>query len=214
MSSITPKPIIAQVVQTWNVPPGMKIALVVDIESRFWVVESCPAGTHFWTLAQAQLLPQSGRTGMALRAAVTLAHKLQAMETVADVAMASEEQGIAPKAITTLVSASNVWDEPLRDESTAVTQTLSKSEVIDNAAIALEFKAKKARSMTANSLSLSLSDSVSDSMARKQGALNARLQRRQSTERGDRSEGLRPMRQASARNSRRADALLARATVR
>lgn len=212
MSSITPKPIIAQVVQTWDVPPGMKIALVVDIQSRFWVVESCPAGTHFWTLAQAQMLPQSGRTGIALRTAVTVAHKLQAMETVTDIAMACEAQGIAPKAITSLVSASSICNEPVGNEGVAAEQALSKSEVTASAAIALEFNAEKARPMTAHSLSNSLSNSLS--LARKQGALNARLPRRQATERGDRSEGMRPIRQSSARNSRRADAVLARATVR
>jgi len=78
VSRIAPKPIIAHVLQTWDVPPGMKIALVQDIQSQLWVVESCPAGTHFWTLAQAHALPQSGKTGTALRAAVSLAHKISA----------------------------------------------------------------------------------------------------------------------------------------
>ena len=57
---------------------GMKIALVEDVEKRVWVVESCPVGTHFWTLAQAQELAQSGRTGHALRAAVAVGDALLA----------------------------------------------------------------------------------------------------------------------------------------
>lgn len=76
MSRIAPKPIIARVAQTWDVPPGMKIALVEDVEKRVWIVESCPAGTHFWTLEQTHSLPQSGRTGHALRAAVAAGYAL------------------------------------------------------------------------------------------------------------------------------------------
>ncbi len=57
---------------------GMKIALVEDMECNMWVVESCPAGTHFWTLAQAQDLIHGGRTGQALRAAVTMGRTLNA----------------------------------------------------------------------------------------------------------------------------------------
>lgn len=76
MSRIAPKPIISNVLGTWDVPPGMKIALVQDIECQLWIIESCPAGTHFWTLAQAQMLPQSGRTGAALRNAIMTAQKI------------------------------------------------------------------------------------------------------------------------------------------
>jgi hypothetical protein len=89
VSRLSPKPIIAHVAQTWDVPPGMKIALVEDIERCVWVVESCPVGTHFWTLAQAQSLPQTGRVGQALRAAVAAGHQLLAahgMEARAEVA--------------------------------------------------------------------------------------------------------------------------------
>lgn len=78
VSRIAPKPMIARVVQTWDVPPGLKIALVEDVEKCVWIVESCPVGTQFWTLAQAQELPQSGRTGHALRAAVAAGDALLA----------------------------------------------------------------------------------------------------------------------------------------
>ena len=33
----------------------MTFALVEDVEKRLWVVESCPAGTQFWTVAQASV---------------------------------------------------------------------------------------------------------------------------------------------------------------
>ena len=82
VSRLSPKPIISHVVQTWDAPLGMKIALVEDIERRVWIVESCPAGTHFWTLAQAQSLSQTGRVGQALRAAVTAGHQLLASRSV------------------------------------------------------------------------------------------------------------------------------------
>ena len=76
MSRIAPKPIIARVAQTWDAGMGMKIALVEDMERKVWVVESCPAGTHFWTLAQAQELAQGSRVGQALRAAVAAGRAL------------------------------------------------------------------------------------------------------------------------------------------
>jgi hypothetical protein len=70
MFGVAPKPIIAHVVQTWRVPPGMTFALVEDVEGTPWIVESCPAGTHFWTLEQARHLAQGGKTRRALLAAV------------------------------------------------------------------------------------------------------------------------------------------------
>ena len=98
MSRIAPKPIIARVAQTWDVPPGMKIALVEDVEKNVWVVESCPVGTHFWTLAQAQQLLQTGRTGHALRAAIAAGNALlSAREAKPSVPMTRE---IAPRPIT------------------------------------------------------------------------------------------------------------------
>lgn len=80
VSKLSPKPIIASVLQTWNVPPGLKIALVEDMERHLWIVESCPAGTHFWTLPQAQALTHSGRVGAALRAALSTAQQLPVIE--------------------------------------------------------------------------------------------------------------------------------------
>ncbi len=63
---VSSKPIINQVLRSLRVPPGMTYALVEDIERKLWVVESCPAGTHFWTLEQAAELPQGPRTHRAL----------------------------------------------------------------------------------------------------------------------------------------------------
>lgn len=98
MSRITPKPIIARVAQTWEAGMGMKIALVEDMERNVWVVESCPAGTHFWTLAQAQDLIHGGRTGQALRTAVTMGRALNASALPQMLAVsASAPQPLAPR---------------------------------------------------------------------------------------------------------------------
>ena len=70
MSRIAPKPIIARVIKTWKVLPGMTFALVEDMEQTVWIVESCPAGTHFWSVEQAQNLPQGRHTGYVLKAAI------------------------------------------------------------------------------------------------------------------------------------------------
>jgi hypothetical protein len=67
MSLMSPKPIIAHVHRTWRVPPGMTYAVVEDVESRVWVVESCPAGTHFWTVDQTLRLPQGAKTRRVLQ---------------------------------------------------------------------------------------------------------------------------------------------------
>ena len=73
----TPKPIIAQVLRSLRVPPGMIYALVNDIEQNLWVVESCPAGTRFWTLEQAAELSQGPRTHRALQEILNLGRTLQ-----------------------------------------------------------------------------------------------------------------------------------------
>ena len=73
----TPKPIIAQVLSTLRVPPGMIYALVVDLEQNLWVVESCPAGTRFWTLEQASELSQGPRTHRALQEILNLGRATQ-----------------------------------------------------------------------------------------------------------------------------------------
>jgi hypothetical protein len=56
----------------------MTFALVEDIEQHVWIVESCPAGTQFWTIAQAAELPQGTRTRSALQAAVREGRRLEA----------------------------------------------------------------------------------------------------------------------------------------
>jgi hypothetical protein len=73
----TPKPIIAQVLRTLRVPPGMIYALVADMEQNLWVVESCPAGTRFWTLEQAADLSQGPRTHRALQEILNLGRTMQ-----------------------------------------------------------------------------------------------------------------------------------------
>ena len=73
----TPKPIIAQVLRTLRVPPGMVYALVNDPEQNLWVVESCPAGTRFWTLEQAADLSQGPRTHRALQEILNLGRAAQ-----------------------------------------------------------------------------------------------------------------------------------------
>lgn len=80
MSSIAPKPIIKDALQTWRVMPGMTYALVLDIEQNIWIVESCPAGTQFWTVEQAAQLSHGSRTRAALQEAVR-AGRLLAKET-------------------------------------------------------------------------------------------------------------------------------------
>ena len=73
----TPKPIIAQVLSTLRVPPGLIYALVNDLEQNLWVVESCPAGTRFWTLEQASELSQGPRTHRALQEILNLGRATQ-----------------------------------------------------------------------------------------------------------------------------------------
>ena len=74
---VTPKPIIAQVLRSLRVPPGMVYALVNDLEQNLWVVESCPAGTRFWTLEQAADLSQGPRTHRALQEILNLGRATQ-----------------------------------------------------------------------------------------------------------------------------------------
>ena len=79
MSRIAPKPIIAQVVQTWRLAAGMSFTLVRDIEGAVWIVESCPAGTRFWTPEQAAQLSQGRHTGTAIRTACRRAEEITAI---------------------------------------------------------------------------------------------------------------------------------------
>ena len=55
----------------------MIYALVNDIEQNLWVVESCPAGTRFWTLEQAAELSQGPRTHRALQEILNLGRTVQ-----------------------------------------------------------------------------------------------------------------------------------------
>jgi hypothetical protein len=48
----------------------MVYALVTDVERNVWIVESCPAGTYFWTVEQAAQLSHGVRTRAALHEAV------------------------------------------------------------------------------------------------------------------------------------------------
>lgn len=73
----TPKPIIAQVLKSLRVPPGMIYALVADLEQNLWIVESCPAGTRFWTLEQAAELSHGPRTHRALQEILNLGRAAQ-----------------------------------------------------------------------------------------------------------------------------------------
>ncbi|HLK56854.1 MAG TPA: hypothetical protein VKU00_09830 [Chthonomonadaceae bacterium] len=83
MSLISPKPIIARTHQTWRIPPGMVIALIEDLEHRLWVVETCPAGTQFWTLEQAADLELGTHTRGALQEAVRLGRQVQQAQAIA-----------------------------------------------------------------------------------------------------------------------------------
>jgi hypothetical protein len=81
LNTISPKPIITHVVQSWRVQPGMVFAVAEDAEGHVWIVESTPVGTHCWTVEQAMELPQGIRTRRVLREAIRLGHSLQAKET-------------------------------------------------------------------------------------------------------------------------------------
>ena len=78
MSKISPQPIIARVAKTWTVPPGLKFAVVEDVERQVWIVESCPAGTQCWTLAQAAQLTTGSFSRHALQEAVRVGMTLEA----------------------------------------------------------------------------------------------------------------------------------------
>jgi hypothetical protein len=50
----------------------MTYAVVEDIDGRLWIEESCPVGTHYWTVEQAAALPAGARTRRALEEAIAL----------------------------------------------------------------------------------------------------------------------------------------------
>jgi hypothetical protein len=91
----TPKPIIAQVLKSLRVPPGMVYALVTDLEQNLWVVESCPAGTRFWTLEQAADLSQGPRTHRALQEILNLGRVTQRRKQV-EILAAQSQRTAAP----------------------------------------------------------------------------------------------------------------------
>jgi hypothetical protein len=76
MDSNIGRPVIARVFKIWEAPPGLTYALVADVERNLWVVESCPAGTHLWTLAQAAELPRGRHTRGPLDCAVRMGRTL------------------------------------------------------------------------------------------------------------------------------------------
>jgi hypothetical protein len=73
MSRITRKPAVSRLVRKWTVQPGMSFAVVEDREGRLWIEESCPIGTHYWTVEQAAQLALGCRTQPALDEAIAAA---------------------------------------------------------------------------------------------------------------------------------------------
>lgn len=96
MNRIAPKPIIARVVKTWRVPPGMTYALVEDMEQSVWVVQSCPAGTQFWTVAQAQNLPSGRLTRKSLREAIEMGKAHETVLSERRAALLAEKSRVRP----------------------------------------------------------------------------------------------------------------------
>lgn len=75
MNVLSPKPLIAEVLQSWRIAPGMTFSLISDVERQLWVQESCPIGSHFWTLNQAEKLIVGERTGTALKELIAVGHE-------------------------------------------------------------------------------------------------------------------------------------------
>ena len=80
MRTLSPKPLIAEILQTWRVAPGMSFALISDVERQLWVQESCPVGSHFWTLEQAEELVLGDRTQGAMRDLITAGREYESRE--------------------------------------------------------------------------------------------------------------------------------------
>ena len=57
----------------------MTYAVVEDIDGRLWIEESCPVGTHYWTVEQAAALPAGIRTRRALDEAIALSCDRQSL---------------------------------------------------------------------------------------------------------------------------------------
>jgi len=80
MSRVSPKPVITQTVRTWNVEPGMTFAVAEDNAGRLWIEQSCPVGTHFWTVDQAVALANGLRTGRTLREAIAFCRDRESLD--------------------------------------------------------------------------------------------------------------------------------------
>jgi hypothetical protein len=59
----------------------MSFSVAQDIEDRVWIVETCPAGTQFWSISQAGMLTGGEKTGDPLESAIALGRSLQARLT-------------------------------------------------------------------------------------------------------------------------------------
>ncbi len=78
MRSVSPRPVVVRIHHTWSITPGMSFSVAQDIDNRVWIVETCPAGTQFWTISQAAMLTGGEKTGDPLEAAISLGRTLQA----------------------------------------------------------------------------------------------------------------------------------------
>jgi hypothetical protein len=80
MSRIAPKPVISQIIRKWSIEPGLTFAVAEDVDGRLWVEESCPVGTHYWTVEQAAQLATGCRSERALQEAVSLACERRSLD--------------------------------------------------------------------------------------------------------------------------------------
>jgi hypothetical protein len=58
----------------------MTFAVAEDSEGRLWIEESCPVGTHYWTVEQAAELSSGCNTRYALDEAVALGRDRQSLD--------------------------------------------------------------------------------------------------------------------------------------
>ena len=77
MKALSPKPLISEVLQTWRIAPGMTFALISDVERQLWVQESCPVGSHFWTLDQSEELVLGERTSVAMKELIAVGREYE-----------------------------------------------------------------------------------------------------------------------------------------
>lgn len=76
MSQISPTPLVAREIQSWQAGLQMNFILAEDVEGGFWIIESCPVGRHIWTLEQAASLSCGTKTGPCIKAAISLGNQL------------------------------------------------------------------------------------------------------------------------------------------